>query len=82
MKKTFIVTILFVTALVLAACGGYTPHNNWVLEKDRLDENSEMENFVISLQNNPHKRGFKVFTISEGRKMVGVLTGDAEKSLN
>lgn len=81
MKKTFLVLIFFVTTLILVACGGYTPDNNWVLEKDRLNENLEIENFVTSLQDNPDKRGFKVFTISEGRKMVVISTGDAERLL-
>lgn len=81
MKKTFIVLIFFITSLVLVACGGYTPNNNWVLEKDRLNENSEIENFVNSLQDAPDKRGFKIFTIAEGRKMVVVSTGDTERSL-
>ena len=81
MKKTFLVLILFVTTLTLVACGGYTPHNNWVLEKSRLSEDPEIENFVSSLQDTPEKRGFEVFTISEGRKMVVVSTGDVVKSL-
>ena len=81
MKKTFLILIFFVTTLILVACGGYTPDNNWVLEKDRLNEDPEIENFVTSLQDNPDKRGFKVFTISEGRKMVVISTGDAERSL-
>ncbi|HJF30346.1 MAG TPA: hypothetical protein K8V56_01040 [Sporosarcina psychrophila] len=81
MKKTFLILIFFVTTLILVACGGYTPDNNWVLEKDRLNEDPEIENFVTSLQDNPDKRGFKVFTISEGRKMVVISTGDVERSL-
>lgn len=81
MKKIFIVLISFITSLVLVACGGYTPNNNWVLEKDRLNENPEIENFVSSLQENPGKRGFKIFSVAEGRKMVVVSTGDVERSL-
>lgn len=81
MKKTFVVLLFFVTTLGLVACDGYTPDNNWVLEKDRLNENAEIENFVTSLQDNSDKRGFKIFTISEGRKMVVVSTGDAERAV-
>lgn len=81
MNKSSLVLMFFVASLVLVACGGYTPDNNWVLEKNRLDEVPEVESFVTSLQDNPDKRGFKVFTISEGRKMVVVSTGNAERSL-
>lgn len=81
MKKTFIVLIFFITSLALVACGGYTPNNNWVLEKDRLNEDPAIESFVKSLQESPDKKGFKRFTIAEDRRMVVVSTGDVEKSL-
>lgn len=79
MKKTFIVLISFITSLALVACGGYTPNNNWVLEKDRLNEDPAFENFVNSLQETPDKKGFKRFTIAEDRRMVVISTGDVEK---
>ena len=81
LKKTFLVFIFCFLSFGLVACGGYTPDNNWVLEKSRLDEGPEIENYVTSLQDAPDKRGFKIFTIAEGRKMVVVSTGNAKKSL-
>lgn len=79
LKRTYILFIF--TSLILVACGGYTPYNNWVLEKSRLNEVPEIEDYVMSLQNTPDKKGFKIFTISEGRKMVVISTGNAETSL-
>lgn len=38
------------------------------LEKSRLSEVPEVENYVTSLQETPDNRGFKIFAIEEGRK--------------
>lgn len=81
MKRTYLVFLVILSSLSLAACGGYTPDNNWVLEKSRLTEVPEIEEYVMNLQTSPDKKGFKVFTISEGRKMVVISTGNIEKSL-
>ena len=82
MNKRFLVLVLCFLSFGLVACGGYTPEDNWVLEKNRLDEVPEIEDYVTSLQVTPDERGFKVFTIAEGRKMVVVSTGNAKKSLD
>ncbi|TDY59336.1 LOW QUALITY PROTEIN: hypothetical protein BJ795_0949 [Bacillus subtilis] len=61
---------LFVIMLLLAGC----QPSYWVLEKDRIGEGSpDLEiyaNFV---------KGYQVFTILEGRKMVIVSLGSSEK---
>ena len=81
MKRIILAFLMSVVALALVGCGGYTPDNHWVLEKDRVSEDPEIENFVSYLQRTPDNKGFKVFTIAEGRKMVVVSTGNEAKSL-
>lgn len=81
MNKTFQALILCILSFGLVACGGYTPDNHWVLEKSRLGEVPEIEHYVNSLQDTPDKRGFKIFTIAEGRKMIVVSTGSKSESL-
>lgn len=81
MKKVFFVLLLTLISSFLIACGGYSPSDNWVLEKSRLGESTEIENYVSSVQDSPDFRGFGVFTIAEGREMVIVSTGEADKLL-
>ncbi|MFD2922716.1 hypothetical protein ACFS6F_03035, partial [Halobacillus naozhouensis] len=81
MKKVLFVFMFIFISSILVACGGYSPENNWVLEKSRLGEVDEIETYVTKLQNNSDTRGFKVFTISEGKKMVVVSSGNENKSL-
>ncbi|MBM7601020.1 hypothetical protein JOC34_003441 [Virgibacillus halotolerans] len=81
MKRFSLFFLVISVSLVLTACGGDSPENNWVLEKSRVGDLPEVEDYVAGLQNNPDTRGFKVFTISEGKKMVVVSTGNADKSL-
>ncbi|MFD2923135.1 hypothetical protein ACFS6F_05145, partial [Halobacillus naozhouensis] len=81
MKKVLFVFMVIFISSILVACGGYSPENNWVLEKSRLGEVGEIETYVTKLQNNSDTRGFKVFTISEGKKMVVVSSGNENKSL-
>ncbi|WP_163527223.1 hypothetical protein [Halobacillus ihumii] len=81
MKKVLFVFMFIFISSILVACGGYSPENNWVLEKSRLDEVGEIETYVTKLQNNPDTRGFKVFTIAEDKKMVVISSGNKDKSL-
>ncbi|WP_416150065.1 hypothetical protein ACM26V_03430 [Salipaludibacillus sp. HK11] len=78
MKKRFL-TLFILLIIFLSACG----HNTWVLEKDRLSEVGGVANYVEQLQNNQSDfRGFRVFTISEGKKMVVVSTGSSDQILS
>lgn len=58
---------LFVIMLLLAGCQS----SYWVLEKDRIGEgSSELELYANYLQTHDDVKGYQVFTILEGRKMV------------
>lgn len=64
--------------IFLSACNS----NTWVLEKDRLSETGSVKDYVEQLQNDQTDfRGFRVFTISEGKKMVVVSTGTSNQTL-
>lgn len=70
MKKIFLLSVLLV--IFLSACGS----NTWVLEKERLSEDRDIEAYVKSLQQvHTDFRGYNVITIAEGSKMVVVSTG-------
>ncbi|SES18596.1 hypothetical protein SAMN04487944_12266 [Gracilibacillus ureilyticus] len=76
MKKAYL--ILFIMIIFLSACNS----NTWVLEKDRLSETGSVKDYVEQLQNDQTDfRGFRVFTISEGKKMVVVSTGTSNQTL-
>ncbi|MCA1054335.1 hypothetical protein LCM10_04990 [Rossellomorea aquimaris] len=76
MKNVFLLILM----LLLSACS-ITSHT-WVLEKDRLSEVSSVKNYVEQLQTNEADlRGYRVFTISEGSKMVVVSSGSIDKAL-
>ncbi|MGR0119364.1 hypothetical protein [Bacillus mojavensis] len=66
---------LFVIMLLLAGCQS----SYWVLEKDRLDEVTDIKIYVNDLQMHDDVKGYQVFTISEGKKMVVVSLGSSEK---
>ncbi|WP_185184137.1 hypothetical protein [Bacillus subtilis] len=67
---------LFVIMLLLAGC----QPSYWVLEKDRIGEGSpDLEIYATYLQMHDDVKGYQVFTISEGRKMVIVSLGSSEK---
>ncbi|MCV0023635.1 hypothetical protein ACWH4V_20355 [Bacillus mojavensis] len=67
---------LFVIMLLLAGCQS----SYWVLEKDRIGEgSSELELNANYLQTHDEVKGYQVFTISEGKKMVVVSLGSSEK---
>ncbi|WP_024123501.1 hypothetical protein [Bacillus halotolerans] len=67
---------LFVIMLLLAGCQS----SYWVLEKDRIGEgSSELELYANYLQTHDDVKGYQVFTISEGKKMVVVSLGSSEK---
>lgn len=79
MKKILLLSFILMTML-LSACSSNT--NTWVLEKDRLTEAGDVESYVEQLQNNQTDfRGYKVFTISEGAKMIVVSSGSTDKTL-
>ncbi|TXF69777.1 hypothetical protein FUA19_16570 [Bacillus subtilis] len=61
--------------LLLAGCQPFY----WVLEKDRLDEVTDIKMYVNDLQMHDDVKGYQVFTISEGKKMVVVSLGSSEK---
>lgn len=50
-----------------------------MLEKDRLDEVTVINIYVNDLQMHDDVKGYQVFTISEGKKMVVVSLGSSEK---
>ncbi|MCI4167250.1 hypothetical protein [Bacillus spizizenii] len=67
---------LFVIMLLLAGC----QPSYWVLEKDRIGEGSpDLEIYANYLQMHDDVKGYQVFTISEGKKMVVVSLGSSEK---
>ncbi|MDQ4710993.1 hypothetical protein [Bacillus subtilis] len=66
---------LFVIMLLLAGC----QPSYWMLEKDRLDEVTDIKMYVNDLQMHDDVKGYQVFTILEGRKMVIVSLGSSEK---
>ncbi|MCY8186994.1 hypothetical protein MOC46_04750 [Bacillus spizizenii] len=67
---------LFVIMLLLAGCQS----SYWVLEKERIGEgSSELELYANYLQTHDDVKGYQVFTILEGRKMVIVSLGSSEK---
>ncbi|MCY8424737.1 hypothetical protein MOC70_08915 [Bacillus vallismortis] len=66
---------LFVIMLLLAGC----QPSYWVLEKDRLDEVTDIKMYVNDLQMHDDVKKYQVFTISEGKKMVVVSLGSREK---
>lgn len=62
--------------LLLAGCQS----SYWVLEKERIGEgSSELELYANYLQTHDDVKGYQVFTILEGRKMVIVSLGSSEK---
>ncbi|MGG7221604.1 hypothetical protein ACQXR1_15065 [Bacillus sp. ATD] len=65
---------LFVIMSLLAGC----QPSYWVLEKDRLDEVTDIKMYVNDLQMHDDVKGYQVFTISEGKKMVVVSLGSSE----
>lgn len=77
MKKIYLILFVLMIAF-LSACGS----NTWVLEKDRLSEVGSVENYVEQLQNNHTDfQGYRVFTISEGKKLVVVSSGANDQTL-
>ncbi|MCI3986390.1 hypothetical protein MMJ63_16135 [Bacillus vallismortis] len=67
---------LFVITLLLAGC----QPSYWVLEKDRIGEgNPDLDIYANYLQMHDDVKGYQVFTISEGKKMVVVSLGSREK---
>ncbi|MEG7381561.1 hypothetical protein V5785_20050 [Bacillus subtilis] len=72
----FRLVLLFVIMLLLAGCQS----SYWVLEKDRIGEgSSELELYANYLQTHDDVKGYQVFTILEGKKMVVVSLGSREK---
>ncbi|MCY8238500.1 hypothetical protein MOC43_15240 [Bacillus inaquosorum] len=66
----------FVIMLLLAGC----QPSYWVLEKERIGEgSSDLEIYANYLQMHDDVKGYQVFTISEGKKMVVVSLGSSEK---
>lgn len=62
----------------VAACGCQPAY--WLLEKDRIGEGSpDLEIYANYLQMHDDVKGYQVFTISEGKKMVVVSLGSSEK---
>ncbi|MEC2111745.1 hypothetical protein P9F85_10855 [Bacillus stercoris] len=59
--------------LLLAGC----QPSYWVLEKDRLDEVTDIKMYVNDLHMHDDVKGYQVFTISEGKKMVVVSLGSS-----
>ncbi|MFN7253255.1 MAG: hypothetical protein ACK4M9_21145 [Anaerobacillus sp.] len=77
MKKIFL-TLLVLVITFLSACSS----NTWVLEKDRLNEVGDVASYVGELQTNQTDfRGYRIFTISEGKKMVVVSSGTSNKTI-
>ncbi|MFW2107022.1 hypothetical protein [Bacillus spizizenii] len=67
---------LFVIMFLLNGCQA----SYWVLEKDRIGEGSpDLEIYANYLQMHDDVKGYQVFTISEGKKMVVVSLDSSEK---
>ncbi|ADM40046.1 putative integrase/transposase [Bacillus spizizenii str. W23] len=68
---------LLVIMLLLAGC----QPSYWVLEKDRVGEGSpDLEIYANYLQMHDDVKGYQVFTISEGKKMVVVSLETVRKT--
>lgn len=78
MKKTILISFLLIFA-VLTACSS----KSWVIEKSRISELPDVQNYVDKLQNNQTDyKGYKIFTISEGKKVVVISSGEHGQQLD
>lgn len=77
-KSTFLILMIAIT-LGLVACNSNEDKEYWVLDKSRVDEIPKVEKYVKKIQQEPTNRGFKVFTISEGKKMIVLSLGKVQE---
>jgi|SRR5690625_2712181 len=68
-------------SMLLSSCSNY-----WILDKERIDEIPEIASYTKKMQdfedsNNTKLSAHKVFTISEGRKMVVITSGKESAAL-
>jgi ABC-type Fe3+-hydroxamate transport system substrate-binding protein len=76
MKK--ITLLLTLTMIVTTACSS----NSWVVENNRISESPEIETYVNQLQSDKTDyKGYKVFTIAEGKKAVVISSGKEGEKL-
>lgn len=69
---------LVLFTIVLSGCNS----SSWELEKERAGEIKEVQAYVESLQEKtPDAKGYRVFTISEGKKMIVLSSGDENNAL-
>lgn len=79
MKKIKLIGVSMI-AMLLASCSSH-----WILDKERLSDH-EIKSHVSKLQDQEYHHYsnlsvYTIFTISEGRKMVVITSGDESKSL-
>lgn len=69
------ISITMITLFILAGCSF---SNYWILEKERLSELPKVSSHVDKVQQDYYSdtTGFTVFTISEGRRMTVISTGN------
>lgn len=80
-RKGF-VFLFMAMVLLMTACSAQTNSKDvgyWVLEKNRINEDKDVKEYVSYLQKNKDIRGYKEFTVSEGMKMVVVSLGSSEQ---
>ncbi|WP_330937820.1 hypothetical protein VXF94_21285 (plasmid) [Bacillus amyloliquefaciens] len=81
MVRKGIVFLFMMTVLLITACSSQSSSNvgYWVLEKNRVNEDHDVKEYVSYLQEHKDIRGYKEFTIAEGMQMVVVSLGNSDK---
>jgi hypothetical protein len=73
MKKS---SLLLALILILIAGCSNSEKSWWVLQNNQLDNTPEIQSYVNELQSDKKEyKGYKVFTISEGKKAVVISLG-------
>lgn len=69
---------LLVIMVILSGCG----KEYWVGKKNEIDKEPGVRQYVNYLQDEkPDRKGFKMFDIAEGKKMVVISTGTSKLEL-
>ncbi|MGC4377254.1 hypothetical protein WD019_09995 [Fictibacillus sp. Mic-4] len=84
MKKKFIFPLLMLCIVLaggLAVLGCTINYKNyWVIQKEKYDEAADMiDRFPEKAAQQPNVKGYSVYTISEGRKMLAIAVGGEYK---
>jgi hypothetical protein len=79
-KRNFLLVVLLL--LLTTACSNST-ESWWVLKNDQISKIPEIQSYVNQLQTDKKDyKGYKVFTIAEGKKAVVISLGKEGKKLD